>query len=293
MAPYDNGSGFKNKTLRDLMEALEVNHQFAPAYHPQSNQAESKRAIWRRSIWSDHPRLLHTGKASWSLDAQIAHTWHQHHTLHGDARSRASAGVDLPLARAPLSTKTLPEHVQQIQREKHTAARKAPLSTQKTLPEHVQQIQREKHTANGSSIRVRTNHERKTKICMICQGNITLAEGEMVRLWGVQRSSGGDAGKLKPMESTSSPQSGMTCTTCGTPRISAHQDRWHVSYLARWRAMCSPCDDNPPYTSKTEKKYTISDSISLSYANAGFESSPCHFTAHVHTPYLIGGSKVR
>ena len=36
----DNGSEFKNKTLRDLMEALEVNHQFAPAYHPQSNQAE-------------------------------------------------------------------------------------------------------------------------------------------------------------------------------------------------------------------------------------------------------------
>ena len=38
----DNGSEFKNKTLRDLMEALEVNHQFAPAYHPQSNQAESQ-----------------------------------------------------------------------------------------------------------------------------------------------------------------------------------------------------------------------------------------------------------
>ena len=53
----DNGSEFKNKTLRDLMEALEVNHQFAPAYHPQSNQAERANRFITETLRARRPSL--------------------------------------------------------------------------------------------------------------------------------------------------------------------------------------------------------------------------------------------
>ena len=60
---------------------------------------------------------------------------------------------------------------------------------------------------------------------------------------------------------------------------------WHV------QSMCSPYDDNPPYLcSKTEKKYTISDSISLSYANAGFVFTIVT-SLLMYALYLIGGQK--
>ena len=36
----DNGTEFKNKIFKDLMKVLEVDYQFSPAYHPQSNQTE-------------------------------------------------------------------------------------------------------------------------------------------------------------------------------------------------------------------------------------------------------------
>ena len=36
----DNGTEFKNKILKALMHHLQVDFQFSPAYHPQSNQTE-------------------------------------------------------------------------------------------------------------------------------------------------------------------------------------------------------------------------------------------------------------
>ena len=36
----DNGTEFKNKFLCNMMEHLQVDHQFSPPYHPQSNQTE-------------------------------------------------------------------------------------------------------------------------------------------------------------------------------------------------------------------------------------------------------------
>ena len=36
----DNGTEFKNKILKALMQHLQVDFQFSPAYHPQSNQTE-------------------------------------------------------------------------------------------------------------------------------------------------------------------------------------------------------------------------------------------------------------
>ena len=36
----DNGSEFKNKTMKSLMALLKTEHQFAPAYHPRGNQTE-------------------------------------------------------------------------------------------------------------------------------------------------------------------------------------------------------------------------------------------------------------
>ena len=60
---------------------------------------------------------------------------------------------------------------------------------------------------------------------------------------------------------------------------------WHV------QSMCEPYDYNPPYLcSKTEPKYTISDSISLSYANAGFVFTIIT-SLLMYALYLIGGQK--
>ena len=62
-------------------------------------------------------------------------------------------------------------------------------------------------------------------------------------------------------------------------------------HLWNVQLMCEPYEDNPPYLcSKTEKKYTFSDSISLSYANAGFVFTIVT-SLLMYALYLIGGQK--
>ena len=216
----DNGTEFKNKHLAELMSALEVDHQFAPAYHPQSNQAERVNRF-----------VVETLRALVRSPGAMAKDWQKYVKYVEFALRRlpipgtnitpfmAMRGrdpilaIDLPLAgRAPTSTASLPQHVQEIQKMKHTAEKLVKSASEET--------------------------KRKNKdLPDLSHQHVTFPVGSLVRLWGVQRTTNGDAAKLKlrngVYEVTAKNNDLYDLKHVVYPEIV--RKNTHVSHIALWR----------------------------------------------------------
>ena len=229
----DNGSEFKNEKLRELMAALETDHQFAPAYHPQSNQAERA----NRFVVETLRALVRSPGAAardWPKYVKYVEFAMRRQPIPGTNLTPFMAmrgrdpilPIDLPLAsRAPLYTASLPKHVQDIQRMKHTAEKLI-----KSASETVMAKNKDLHDLGRLHIQFQL--------------------GDLVRHWGVQRSSGGDAAKLKLRNGVykvvGKREDLYDLQHVSYPEI--RKSNVHVSFLARWRGEGPPPPAVEPVT---------------------------------------------
>ena len=216
----DNGSEFKNKVLKDLMNTLAIDYQFAPAYHPQSNQAEranrfiteTLRAVVRQPgaaarDWQKYVKFIEFGMRRLPIPGTNL-------TPFMAMRGRDPIlPIDLPLAQgAPVVDKGVSEHVKDIIKTK-------------TLAEKL--------------LRSASEKVKKENKDLYDQGRtqITFKVGDLVRLWGVQRSSKGQASKLKLRNGVYKVMGSngdlYDLQSVLFPEIT--RTNVHVSTIARWR----------------------------------------------------------
>ena len=233
----DNGSEFKNEHLKGLMEALEVSHQFSPKYHPQSNQAERS----NRYIGETLRALVRSPGAAakdWAKYLPYVEFAMRRTPIPGTnitpylaMRGREPIlPIDLPLAeRAPTYDPDLAKHVQELQRVKHTAEKLIRSARERTMAKN-----KDLHDLGRS--------------------HITFAVGDMVRLWGVQRSTGGDAGKLKLRNGVYevTARRGDMYDLRHTTYPELAKTNFHVSQIARWRGSApAQAQATPPSAAPT------------------------------------------
>ena len=227
----DNGGEFKNKVFSELMTALKINHQFSPAYHPQSNQTERAnrnctellRAVVnetgaRRRDWPRYVKYVEFAMRRTPIPGTNI-------TPYQMMRGREPVlPIDLPLlsidGEIERPTVTMPEHVNRLKREAALACKLV-----KSAREKVMQKNKDLHDLSHK--------------------HVQFAAGELVRLWRAQRTTNGDVAKLKLRNSvfkvTGRHNNSYDLENVKYPEIT--YTNVHVSQIARWRGP-APLIDN-------------------------------------------------
>ena len=269
----DNGNEFKNKHLRALMEALEVDHQFSPAYHPQSNQTERANRY-----------IVETLRALVRSPGALARNWQKYVKYVEFAMRRtpipgtnltpfmAMRGrdpllpIDLPLAERAMSPASkLEPHVRQIVKDKELAER--------LIKEKSEQVLRKNADLRDLS-----------------QKEVTFAVGELVRLWGVQHTSNGEAGKLKLRNGVfrvlaRDGQNRYNLVSVLYPEI--QRTNVDVSFIARWRG-----DEPTPTTSAPFNPRDQSNRVDKGASDANDDDDDDEAAGTVGEPVVSEQSKL-
>ena len=176
----DNGTEFKNKILKSLMHHLQVDFQFSPAYHPQSNQTERSNRFITETLRS----IVNESGASvrdWARYVKFIEFAMRRAPIPGTNLTPFMAmrgrdpvlPIDLPLvSQAPVSNDTMDEHVKRLKANLTVSAKLVKSAMERTK-------------------------ERNKDLHDLSQKQVVFDVGEMVRYWHLPKSTNGNAAKLK------------------------------------------------------------------------------------------------
>ena len=202
------------------MKVLEVDYQFSPAYHPQSNQTERANRFITETLravvnqkgaskmdWQKYIKFVEFGMRRLPIPGTNI-------TPFMAMRGRDPVlTIDQPLvAGAPVLGKDLDEHVKEMVIMKNNAEKLIKSAREKTL-----RLNKDLHDVGRT--------------------HIQFSVGDLVRMWGVQRSTKGQASKLKLRNGvykvTGRNNDLYDLQSTLFPEIT--RTNVHVSFIARWR----------------------------------------------------------